>query len=144
MPKIIQFHFTDYDQDFTVLYDDGTLWSRHSTGEWFKISLPVHFSPVADPAASQMDAIMQADKDLADKPIPVAYSWQDWRVEHPLVRVGRTGEDGDVDDWRKLWAIYGKEIFDVMYQRLTKKLEPGKSLWFNQVNQWLVANTKDT
>lgn len=72
----------------------------------------------------------------------VVYSWQDWRTEHPRIRIERVGE-GNMDDWRHLWKKYGREIMDIMYDRLVKALESGKVIWFNGANTWLNENTSE-
>lgn len=113
---------------------------------------PIIHNPMREESSAQdttqevFNLIVEHDRKLSERIAsqPIAYSWQDWRIEHPAIAVGRTGEDGDPKAWRDLWTHYdGRECFDAMYAALTRNLPEGRKVWYGQAAEWLNKNTQD-
>ncbi len=85
------------------------------------------------------------DKDQIEiaQAMPVDPNWLDWRMLHPLVRVGRRGDDGDATAWEKLFGYYGQECFNTAYRILVRDApKPDSPIYYDQLAKWLHLNTE--
>jgi hypothetical protein len=94
----------------------------------------------ATPAPDIFDGMDQDETVVLAVSEPQEANWFDWRSQHASVHIARRGEDGDPASWERVWAIYGKDIFDAMYARLNVF---GKRIYFDKALAWFEANTKD-
>ena len=69
--------------------------------------------------------------------------WTLWRQTHPRLYIGRSDEDGCVDDWRALFDRAEAEIMDVMYASVVKTLaNPKHGVGFRAAVDWINKNTE--
>lgn len=59
-------------------------------------------------------------------------TWADWRRGRPMLRIGRTGEDGTVSDWAALFEATPLPLMDSGYAALR-----GGPIYYNMFLQWL-------
>ncbi len=88
-------------------------------------------STVADAARSAQQPVVQ--------PVPVS-DWFAWRKRHPDIGIGKTGEDGSLEDWRSLLKSEGEVKLSAAVAKARSAGRQGERVWMAGVLAALQVN----
>ena len=99
---------------------------------------PAPARAAADPM--EMDSMQAAPPAQEFRP---KADWNLWRQTHPRLFIGRSDEDGCVDDWRALFDRGGDEVMTAMYAAVLRGIaNPRHGIGFKAAAEWIHDNTE--